>query len=116
MMASPSEDWRETAHDVVTGVWLGSLRAFIIMATWCYVNLIRPTASALGVIHLPEGKRQHVPDGRIRVAAVGFGRTGTVCYLYWYRSRLNRIRRQRSSPLLGLSHVLFAYSRLPLHS
>jgi hypothetical protein len=41
------------------------------------VNVVRPVAKLVG-IHLPEGKRPKVADGKLKVAAVGFSRTGTV--------------------------------------
>ena len=65
--------------DVTTGAWNGFRRAFLIMGTCAYVNIVRPVAIRLGCHHLvPEGKRPRVSDGQIQVAVVGFGRTGTV--------------------------------------
>lgn len=73
------EPWRDALHDIASGVWSGSSRAFVIMGTCVYVNLIRPIAAGLlGVHSLPEGRREHVPGGTLKVAVVGFGRTGTV--------------------------------------
>lgn len=67
----------EALHDIQTGVVSGTVRTAAIFATWIYVNVVRPIATLLGV-SLPEGKRDHVLDGTLKVAAVGFGRTGTV--------------------------------------
>ena len=70
--------WLEVAHDTFTGLWSGATRSFVIMGTWVYVNIVRPLANLVGVHHLPEGKREYVKDGKLKVAVVGFGRTGTV--------------------------------------
>jgi hypothetical protein len=69
--------WLEGAMDVCVGSFSGFVRAFYIMAIWTYVNVIRPVCQQFG-IQLSDGKRPKVPDGKIKVTAVGFGRTGTV--------------------------------------
>jgi hypothetical protein len=71
--------WLEAMQEIVVGSVTGFLRAFYIMGTWLYVNIIRPLASVVG-IHFPEGKREKTPGGKLKVAAVGFGRTGTVSH------------------------------------
>jgi hypothetical protein len=72
--------WAEAVFDVIVGVLAGTLRTCYIFSTWVYVNIVRPMAKLVG-LHLPEGKRPKVVDGKIKVAAVGFGRTGTVSYV-----------------------------------
>ena len=77
-MQHPPSSWRELVLDVTTGVWYGSIRAMALVRTCVYVNAVRPLAILLGFSDLPEGKRPRVANGTIKVAAVGFGRTGTV--------------------------------------
>jgi hypothetical protein len=67
----------EAVHEVVVGSLSGGIRAFYIMTTWVYVNIVRPLGKAVG-IQFPDGKRPKTPGGKLKVAAVGFGRTGTV--------------------------------------
>jgi hypothetical protein len=69
--------WLESVSDVAIGSFAGSMRAFYIMLTWVYVNMVRPIAKIIGIT-FPDGKRPKVSNGKIKVAAVGFGRTGTV--------------------------------------
>jgi hypothetical protein len=69
--------WAEAVFDVVIGTLTGTIRAFYIISRWAYVSIVRPVANLVG-IHLPEGKRPKVDDGKLKVAAVGFSRTGTV--------------------------------------
>jgi hypothetical protein len=68
----------ETIVDVFTGSLTGTVRAIQIVSTWVYANTIRPFANNVLGLHLSAGMRPKVPDGTIKVAAVGFGRTGTV--------------------------------------
>ena len=74
-----SDDDDGVVQDVITGAWNGFRRAFLIMGTCAYVNVVRPIAIRLGCSNfVPEGKRPRVSNGQIQVAVVGFGRTGTV--------------------------------------
>lgn len=72
--------WLEAIQEVVVGTLTGGIRAIYVVSSWIYVNILRPLAKAVG-IHLPEGKREKTPGGKLKVAAVGFGRTGTVRWL-----------------------------------
>ena len=69
--------WLDVAREIVEGTATGISRAAAVIATWVYVNLIHPLACAIG-FQLPEGKRQKIPGAQMKVAAVGYGRTGTV--------------------------------------
>jgi hypothetical protein len=71
------ESWWQTGQDVVIGSVVGGYRAAYVVYVWFYVNTVRPLAHLVGV-QLPDGKRPKVPHGTLKVAAVGFGRTGTV--------------------------------------
>ena len=77
-MMQPPTSWREAILDVGTGVWYGTMRSMAVVGTCLYVNAVRPLALLLGFPNLPAGKRPRVPNGKIKVAVVGFGRTGTV--------------------------------------
>jgi hypothetical protein len=67
----------EAMLETVVGTLTGTIRALYVLSTWFYVNIIRPLAKVFG-IPVPEGKRARTPGGKLKVAAVGFGRTGTV--------------------------------------
>jgi hypothetical protein len=69
--------WLEALQEIAIGIVTGVIRAWFVVSTWVYVNIIRPIANLIGV-HLPEGKREKVTHGTLKVAALGFGRTGTV--------------------------------------
>jgi hypothetical protein len=71
------DSWLEAAQEIVVGTLTGVIRAVYVLSNWMYVNVIRPLAKVIGV-HLPEGKREKTPGGKLKVAAVGYGRTGTV--------------------------------------
>ena len=71
------DSWLEAIQEILVGTLTGGIRAIYIVSSWIYVNILRPLAKAVG-IHLPEGKREKTPGGKLKVAAVGFGRTGTV--------------------------------------
>ena len=71
------DSWLEALHEIMVGTFTGSTRAFYIMSTWIYVNIVRPLAKAVG-INVSAGKKEKTPGGKMKVAAVGFGRTGTV--------------------------------------
>ena len=73
--------WSEAIFDVAIGVLTGAIRAMYIFWRCIYVNIVRPIAKLVG-IKLPEGKRPKVADGKLKVAAVGFGRTGTVSFVF----------------------------------
>lgn len=72
-----SGSWLEAVLEILVGSLTGSIRACYIVTTGVYLNVIRPMASVLG-IRFPTGKRKKMLGGKIKVAAVGFGRTGTV--------------------------------------
>jgi len=69
--------WHDVVREVLEGSFTGVYRAAAVIVTWAYVNIIRPLASLIGIM-LPEGKREKIPGAELKVAAVGFGRTGTV--------------------------------------
>jgi len=69
--------WLDVAREIVEGTASGFVRAFYVMTTWAYVNIIIPLARVIGV-QLPEGKREKIPGAKLKVAAVGYSRTGTV--------------------------------------
>lgn len=71
--------WSEAIFDVAVGVYIGAIRAFYLLWKCCYVNVLRPISKLVGV-QLPEGKRPKISFGELKVAAVGFGRTGTVSF------------------------------------
>lgn len=64
-------------QQVVEGVANFGVRSASLGCTLIYVNVLRPIAGTIG-IDLTEGKRPKVKNGTLKVAAVGFGRTGTV--------------------------------------
>ena len=67
----------EAGLDTVIGALTGTIRTLYLLFLWVYVNVIRPLASVIG-IRFPDGKREKTPGGKIKVAVVGYGRTGTV--------------------------------------
>jgi hypothetical protein len=71
--------WMEAIQEFVVGTITGLIRSAYIMSTWFYVNIVRPLAKVVG-LHFPEGKREKTPGGKLKVAGVGFARTGTVSH------------------------------------
>ena len=72
--------WLDVVREIVEGTVSGTIRAFYVLAAWAYVNIIRPLANVIGV-QLPEGKREKIPGAKLKVAAIGYSRTGTVSYV-----------------------------------
>lgn len=68
----------ESIVDYAIGAYTGSVRATQIIGTWLYSNTIRPFGNHVLGLNLLPGMRPKVENGAIKVAAVGFGRTGTV--------------------------------------
>ena len=68
----------ETVMDYATGTYTGTVRATQIIGSWLYTNTIRPFGNHVLGLNLLPGMRPKVENGTIKVAAVGFGRTGTV--------------------------------------
>ena len=81
----------ETIVDYATGTYTGSVRATQIVGSWLYTNTIRPFGNHVLGLNLLPGMRPKVENGKIKVAAVGFGRTGTVRYIdsNLYHARYN---------------------------
>jgi hypothetical protein len=71
----------ETIVDYATGTYTGSVRATQIIGSWLYANTIRPFGNHVLRLNLSPGMRPKVENGKIKVAAVGFGRTGTVRFV-----------------------------------
>ena len=68
----------ESVVDYAVGTYLGIARASEIISNFVYSNTIRPVANQVLGLNLSLGTRPKVENGTIKVAAVGFGRTGTV--------------------------------------
>ena len=68
----------ESIADYAIGTYCGSVRATQIVSNWLYTNTIRPFGNQVLGLNLLPGMRPKVENGTIKVAAVGFGRTGTV--------------------------------------
>ena len=81
----------ETVVDYATGTYAGSVRATQVIGNWLYTNTIRPFGNHVLGLNLLPGMRPKVVNGTIKVAAVGFGRTGTVSFID-YRHRICRMR------------------------
>lgn len=75
----------ETIVDYATGTYTGVVRSTQIIGTWLYTNTIRPFGNHVLGLNLLPGMRPKVENGTIKVAAVGFGRTGTVRFTNCYR-------------------------------
>jgi hypothetical protein len=69
--------------DYAIGTYTGSVRATQIIGTWLYTNTIRPFGNHVLGLNLLPGMRPKIENGAIKVAAVGFGRTGTVRISYF---------------------------------
>ena len=86
--------WSEALFDVVVGSLTGVIRAFHVFWRCVYVNVVRPIGNLVG-FQMSEGKRPKVADGKLKVAAVGFSRTGTVRFVF----------ANRCNPFIGLNFL-----------
>lgn len=69
--------WLETLREILEGMLAGSARAFYIMMAWWYSHVLRPIAQLVG-IPIPVYEHPKIVNGTIKVAGVGYSRTGTV--------------------------------------
>jgi hypothetical protein len=71
--------WQEMWNDIYTGTVVGAAHSIYLVAKWWYVNVFRPILHFVGV-KLPEDPVVQSKDGekKLKVVAVGYGRTGTV--------------------------------------
>lgn len=75
----------ETLYDIYIGIVVGANHSFYIVSRWWYQNLVQPILLAFGIqFDLFETKAQQQANKEgtketLKVVAVGYGRTGTVC-------------------------------------
>lgn len=72
-----TDSWLDIPVDVATGLIGGCQRTFYIISIWLYDNIVQPIANPIFHISSTTGKHPKNSTGTIKVAAVGFGRTGT---------------------------------------
>jgi hypothetical protein len=83
--------WQEIAYDFYIGFVVGAAHSLKLVGRWWYVHLIVPVARLFGRTLETENYRRgpassddarksdvHDEEGKLKVVAVGYGRTGTV--------------------------------------
>jgi hypothetical protein len=71
--------WMEMAYDIGIGITVGAHHSIYFVARWWHENLIQPILQSIG-----ETDKSFLVNRKttsLKVVAVGYGRTGTVCYL-----------------------------------
>ena len=69
--------WAEMIYNVCIGVVVGSNHSISIITNWWYINVIQPILFYLRIIDDTK-TMEHDADKKLKVVAVGYGRTGTV--------------------------------------
>jgi hypothetical protein len=79
--------WTETAVDIGFGVIAGSLRVSKLGWNSLYLHAIRPLSISLGISDAHDHALPTVENGTIKVALLGYGRTGTVSFVFFMSPR-----------------------------
>jgi len=75
---APEDTWNEYATDILNGGMIGVNHNLYFVKKYLYEFIILPVQDALGIESLEKiGERVDVDDQTLKVAAIGYGRTGT---------------------------------------